>query len=163
MNKLRRILTSIAFVLLVIDSFGYMLWNDGIAYAYELNVWKYKITYNPLVEKEIVPVFTETNVFDRYVIEYNKQERINSIVARLKYERIGIINTDNNFIYTIYLNEQGKITKVTDGFDNVDFIAELSINRIESLIKQDRFEDITQEVKVPFKVKLRILRVLWLG
>jgi len=117
---------SIAFVLLVIDPLGYVLWNDGIVYAYELNLWKYKIIYNPLIEEEIIPAFTETHSLDAYVNEYNKQNKVNNIVARLNYERIGLINTDNNFIYTIYLDEQGKIIKVADGFDNVDFTAKLN-------------------------------------
>ena len=169
MNKLKTI-GSIAFVLFVIDPLGYLLWNEGIAvkninnfnfaYAYEFNLWKYKIIYNPVVEEEIISTFPETHVFDKYVGEYNKQEKINSIMARLGYGRIGIINTDSNFIYTIYL-ENGKIIKVADGFDNVDFIAELSIARIESLLKQDRFEDLPKEVKVPLKVKLKILKILW--
>ena len=152
---------SIAFVLLVIDPLGYLLWNDGVAYAYEFNIWKYKIIYNPVVEEEVINTFPETHVFDIYIKEYNKQDEINNIAAKLDYERIGIINTDNNFIYTIYINEQGEIIKVADGFDSVDFIAELSIKRIESLVKQGRFEDLPNEIKIPFKVKLKILRVMW--
>ena len=152
---------SIAFVLLVIDPLGYMLWNDGVAYAYEFNVWKYKIIYNPIVEEEVIATFPETHVFDLYVNEYNQQERLNGIVEKLNYRRIGIINMDNGFIYTTYLNEQGKITKVSDGFDNVDFIAELNIKKIESLAKQNRFEELPDELKIPFKVKLKILKVLW--
>ena len=152
---------SIAFVLLVIDPLGYVLWNDGIVYAYELNLWKYKIIYNPLIEEEIIPAFTETHSLDAYVNEYNKQNKVNNIVARLNYERIGLINTDNNFIYTIYLDEQGKIIKVADGFDNVDFTAKLSIERIERLVRDNKFKDINKEIELPFKVKLKILRVLW--
>ena len=161
MNKLKRIMGSIAFVLLVIDPLGYVLWNDGIVYAYELNLWKYKIIYNPLIEEEIIPAFTETHSLDAYVNEYNKQNKVNNIVARLNYERIGLINTDNNFIYTIYLDEQGKIIKVADGFDNVDFTAKLSIERIERLVRDNKFKDINKEIELPFKVKLKILRVLW--
>lgn len=163
MNKLKRIMMSIAFVLLVVDPLGYMIWeyDTYIAYAYEFKVWKYKIIYNPVVEQEVVPTFTETHIFNEYVNEYNKQERLNSIVAELDYERIGIINTDNNFIYTIYIDEQGKITKVVNGFDDVDFIAKLSIKRIKSLTEQGRFEDLPNEIKLPFKVKLKILKALW--
>ena len=161
MNKLKRIMGSIAFVLLVIDPLGYVLWNDGIVYAYELNLWKYKIIYNPLIEEEIIPAFTETHSLDAYVNEYNKQNKVNNIVARLNYERIGLINIDNNFIYTIYLNKQGKIIKTADGFDNVDFIAKLSIIRIEKLVRQNRFEELPDEIKIPFKVKLKILKIMW--
>ena len=162
MNKPKRVIGSIAFVLFVIDPLGYLLWDNHFGvFAYEFKVWKYKVIYNPIIEQEVIPTFTETHVFDLYVNEYNEQERINKIVAKLNYERIGIINTDNNFIYTVYLNEQGKITKVADGFDNVDFTAELSINRIESLVKQNRFEALPHEVKMPFKVRLKILKVLW--
>ena len=164
MNKGKRALASIMLVLFVVDPIGYFLSDYGIpfAYAYEFDIWKYKIIFNPVVEEEIINEFTETHVFDMYIDEYNKQEKITSIVAKLGYERIGIINTDNNFIYTIYLNEQGKITKVVDGFDDVDFIAELSIKKIERLAREERFEDLFQEVKVPFVVKIRMLKEKWL-
>lgn len=163
MNKINRLMVGIAIVLWVIDPIGYALWehNPYFAHAYELNIWKYKIIYSPIVEEEIINTFTETHVFDVYVNEYNKQDKINNIATRLEYERIGIINKDNNFIYTAYLNEQGKIIKVADGFDNVDFIAEVSINRIERLVIQERFEDLIKEVKIPFKVKLKIIKVWW--
>ena len=164
MNKTKRALISIAFVLLVIDPLGYLLWNEKVGvFAYEFNIWKYKIVYNPVVEKEVIYTFTETHIFDNYISEYNKQEEITNQASKLKYKRIGIINTDNNFIYTIYLNEKGKIIKVADGFDNVDFIAELSINRIGKLVKQQQFEDLFDEIKIPFNVKLKILRIFWFG
>ena len=152
----------ILIIVFVVDPLGYLFWNDKIAYAYEFNILKYKIIYNPVVEEEVVSTFIETREFDAYIYEYNKQDKINNIVAKLGYGRIGIINTDNNYIYTIYVNEQGKIIKVVDGFDNVDFTAKLSISRIESLAKQQRFEDLPKEIKIPFNVKLKILRALWL-
>ena len=161
MKGIKRIMVSIVLVLLIIDPLGYFLWNDGIAYAYEFNILKYKMIYNPVVEEELINTFIETHMFDNYVKEYNKQERINNLVAKLKYSRIGLINTDNNFIYTLYLNENGKIIKVVDGFDNVDFTAKLSISRIESLAKQQRFEDLPKEIKIPFKVRLKILKTSW--
>ena len=163
MNKLKRFIIGNAIVLWIIGPIGHALWEHEqyYVYAYEFNIWKYKIVYNPIVEEELINAFIETHVFDAYVNEYNKQERINIIVSRLGYERIGIINKDNNFIYTIYLNELGKIYKVVDGFDDADFIAEVSISRIGRLARDNRFEDITKEVKVPFKVKLKILKVMW--
>lgn len=132
-----------------------------IAYGYELEVWKWKIIYNPLVTEEITPTFIETHVFDDYVNLYNMDETITKSVSRLGYSRIGLLNTDNGYIYTIYLTADGKITKVVDGYDNVEFIAEVSISRVESLAYSNRFEDILQEVKVPFKVKVNALRLLW--
>ena len=158
MNKLKSIMASVMRLTIMLTL---MIFLISTVYAYEINIWKYTITYNPIIEEEI-PVFTETHIFDEYANEYNKLERINSITAKIGYERIGLLNTDNNFIYTIYLNEQGRIIKVADGFDNVDFIAKLSIERIEKLVKDNRFEDLPQEIKIPFSVKLKILTTLWL-
>lgn len=166
MKGIKRFIWCVSLILLVIDPIGFWLWeyDNFLVYAYEFNIWKYRVIYNPaasaITEQELN--FIETHEFDIYVNEYNKQERINSIVSKLGYERIGIINTDNNYIYTIYLDNEGKIIKVVDGFDDVNFIAELSIARIERLTKQERFEDLPQEIKIPFKVKLKILKVMWL-
>ena len=159
MNKLKSIMASVMRLTIMLTLMVFLI---STVYAYEIDIWKYTITYNPIIEEEI-PTFTETHIFDEYVNEYNKLERINGIVAKIGYERIGLLNTDNNFIYTVYLNEQGRIIKVADGFDNVDFTAKLSINGIESLSKQQRFEDLPQEIKIPFGVKLRILTTLWLN
>jgi|SRR3990167_4322038 len=157
MKGIKKFIVGIIFVFVIIDPMGYIL----NTYAYEFNVWKYKIKYNPITEQEVINTFTETHVFDRYVNEYNQQERINIIVAKLNYRRIGVINTDNNFIYTVYVDEHGKISKVVDGFDDVGFIVELSITRIESLSAQNRFDELPNETKIPFKVKLKILRTMW--
>lgn len=128
-------------------------------YASQLKIGNLLIINYGNMEKQELQTFIAANEFDQYVNEYNRL-RITKTISRLNYHRIGFINTDNSQVYTFYL-DNGKITKVVKGLDAPEFVASASIMKIHERVNNEDFEGILDEIKIPFKVKLRALSLLW--
>jgi len=141
--------------------------------AWEFDAFGYKIRYNqketidntqeipkkeavnlPIADAEDLP--RKTDRFNDDIRHLNNNKEIQLILKELDYRKIGFINIDSQKSYTILINQEGIINGVLEGLEEPEIIIRGSYMGISEGAKQGNIRIIKQNLKIPFKLKMKL-------
>lgn len=133
----------------------------SISFALSMQLFGYTISYEPQqvevinMQEQISQI--QTYEFNEYVAKANNRKETQIILKELDYSRIGFINWDTSKSYTAVISQEGIITGVYIGLLEPEVIVEGSITQIKQNIADNNFLAVGNSLKVPFKLKLKLL------
>ena len=129
----------------------------GSVSAFKIDLFGYRIQYNEKPKVIDMTQEVELEDFEEDIRLLNSIKEVQLVLKELDYRRIGFINKDDNSQFTFFINEEGKITKVSEGLLEPDVILKGSLSKIKKSAEQGNYAAIKKQVDVPFKVKFKLM------
>jgi len=161
--KFIKFLWKIAIIkILIAMIIGGVMMANANAFRFEAFGWQVKWQEQPqIIDETDEPYFEQTNNFDEEIAIANSYKETQLFLKELDYERIGIIDTSTNEQYTIIISNEGIIERVEIGLNEPETIIRADMPMARKRVVENNFIGLRNYVKIPFKVKLKIILMIW--